>query len=118
MGKHYLRIKKNNDFQKVFAKGKRGFSSRLTLLYHPSDRIRMGICVSKKHGGSVTRNRIKRLLREIFRLHESQVKSNYSYIFVPRVAENYDYRELERDYLYILKKCGLLKSPADEEKKK
>lgn len=108
MGKKYLRIKKNNEFQKIFAKGKRGFSARLTLLYTPSDTTRMGICVGKKHGGSVTRNRIKRLLREIFRLNAESIKKNYSYILVPKTAEKYDYRELEKDFLYILKKQDLL----------
>lgn len=108
MGKKYLRIKKNNEFQKIFAKGKRAFSSRLTLLYLPSDRLRMGICVGKKYGGSVQRNRIKRLLREIFRRNEDGIKKNYSYILVPKVAEKYEYRELEKDFSYILKKNDLL----------
>lgn len=118
MGKNYLRIKKNNEFQRIFAKGKRGFSSRLTLLYQPSDKTRMGICVSKKHGGSVTRNRIKRLLREIFRLNGNKIKKNYAYILVPRTAEDYKYRELEKDFLFILKKHDLLEKKEDENGKR
>ena len=60
------RLKKEKDFNLVFKKGKRAFSSKLTLVYLPSDEIKVGYAVSKKHGGSVVRNRIKRLLRESF----------------------------------------------------
>ena len=103
----YVRIKKNTEFQKIFTKAKRAFSAKLTLLYFPSEKMKMGICVSKKHGNSVTRNRVKRLLREIFRLKEDKLKQNYSYVLLPKVAESYDYRALERDFLYLVKKHKL-----------
>lgn len=105
----YLRIKKNKEFQKIFEKGKRGFSAHLTILYLTSDQMKMGICVTKKHGKSVQRNRIKRLIREIFRQHQEEIKENYSYVILPKVAEEYDYKTLERDFIYIIKKKGLKK---------
>lgn len=105
----YEKIKKNTEFQKIFSKGKRGFSSRLTVLYYPSQTLRMGICVSKKHGNSVTRNRVKRLLREIFRLNGDKLKREYNYVLVPKAAENYRYDELEKDFLYVVKKQNLFK---------
>lgn len=112
----YFKIKKNTEFQKIFAKGKRGFSSRLTLLYVPSDVFKMGICVSKKHGNSVTRNRIKRLLREIFRLNADKLKKEYNYVLLPKAAETYEYRALEKDFLYVVKKQNLLKDSAKDKK--
>lgn len=110
---NYVRIKKNTEFQKIFAKGRRGFSARLTLLYLPAETLQMGICVSKKHGNSVRRNRIKRIMREIFRLHADELKEGYAYVFLPKVAEEYDYHAIERDFLRILEKQNLKKSPPE-----
>jgi ribonuclease P protein component len=109
----YARIKKNNEFQKIFSKGKRGYSSRLTLIFSPEKGIKMGICVGKKHGNSVTRNRVKRLLREVFRKNLPALKDNYNYVLVPKAAEEYSLRELEKDFLYIVKKQRLLKEPEE-----
>ena len=70
----YLRLKKQADFQKLFQHGKRAFSASLTMVYRASDKTRMGISVGKKHGKSVQRNRIKRLIREAFRLAQGEMK--------------------------------------------
>lgn len=91
---NYLKIKKNGDFQKLFKKGKRVFSPRLTLLYCPSDELRMGLAVSKKHGKAHTRNRIKRLCREAFRLNAPALTKNYAIIILPRVSESYSFAEI------------------------
>lgn len=113
----YDRIKKNTEFQKIFSNGKRGFAPRLTLLYLPSDGMKMGICVSKKHGNSVRRNRVKRLLREIFRLHAEELKENYCYVLLPRTAETYEYHALEKDFLHILDRQKLRKNLKVREEK-
>ena len=65
----YLRLKKQADFERLFHKGKRAFSPSLTLIYRPSDSMRMGISIGKRHGKSVKRNRIKRLIRLV---HEGE----------------------------------------------
>ena len=53
------RLKKEKDFNIVFNKGKRLYSSDLTLLYLPSEELKVGYAVGKKHGGSVKRNKVK-----------------------------------------------------------
>ena len=58
------RLKRSVDFDKVFKKGKRAFSNSLTLVYFKTESLKAGFAVSKKHGKSVKRNRIKRLLRD------------------------------------------------------
>ena len=63
----YVKLKKQADFQKLFNKGKRAFSSTVTVLYAPYKETRMGISIGKRHGTAVKRNRIKRLIREAFR---------------------------------------------------
>ncbi len=89
---HYLRLKKNGDFQKLFKKGKRVFSAELTIIYTPcKNRTIMGIALSKKHGKAVKRNRIKRLIRAAFNDSYSCLSGNYNMVIMPKVEEEYSY---------------------------
>ena len=87
----YFRLKKEKEFQKVFHKGKRLSSPSVTIVYFPADKLKMGISIGKKHGKSVQRNRIKRLLREAFRLNAPSIKGNYLLILLPRISEKYSF---------------------------
>lgn len=102
----YVRIKKNGDFSKIFSKGKKARAATLSIIYFPSDKFRMGICISKKYGKAVKRNRIKRLIRAVFIGEKRRVK-NASILVLPKVAEEYSYAAFKRDLQYILKKENL-----------
>ncbi|PIE32151.1 ribonuclease P protein component [candidate division KSB3 bacterium] len=68
-GKHE-RIRRKNDFQRVFQNGKKSSSSSCIVYsaVSPTQRCcRLGIVASRKVGNAVTRNRCKRIVREIFR---------------------------------------------------
>ena len=103
---NYLRIKKNTDFQKLFKRGKRVFSPTLTLIYFPSDKPRMGVAVSKKHGKAVKRNRIKRLVRESFSRNVGKVNRSYSYIILPKVADSYTFEGFEKSLISCFKRIN------------
>ena len=45
---------------------------------------RLGLMVGRKHGGAVRRNRIKRLLREAFRLEDEAIPGGYDLICIPK----------------------------------
>ena len=100
----YLRLKKQTDFQKLFQKGKRAYSASVMMVYRPSNKTYMGISVGKKHGKSVQRNRIKRLVREAFRGVLQDVKGNYSIVFIPKILEEYSLSAFERDIRWMIKK--------------
>lgn len=100
----YLRIKKQADFQKLFAKGKRAFSPSFVLLYTPSKSMRMGVSVGKKHGNAVKRNKIKRLVREAFRLSVDKAEKNYAFIVLPKVKEEYSFHEYKKHFEKIIEK--------------
>ena len=104
----YSRLKKNNDFQKLFSRGKKSFSPALILLYMPAKQTMLGVCVSKKHGKSVKRNRIKRLLREAFRKVCPRLKGSYACILLPKQAEEYTLAGFEKSLRIALKREGLL----------
>ena len=105
----YNRIKKNNDFQRLFSRGKKCFSPALIVLYMPAKKTALGVCVSKKHGTSVKRNRIKRLLREAFRAVCPALGGQYSVILIPKQAEEYSFAAFEKSLRSALKKEGLLR---------
>ena len=100
----YLRLKKQTDFQKLFQKGKRAYSISVMMVYRPSDKTYMGISVGKKHGKSVKRNKIKRLIREAFRSAVTQMQGKYSIVLIPKVLEEYSFHTFERDIQWMIKK--------------
>ena len=100
----YYRLKKQSDFQKIFKKGKRGFSPSLTVLYTPSKTMTMGISIGKKHGKSVKRNRIKRLLREAFRATQGEMTGTYSIVLLPKVSDEYSLELYVRHLRWIIRK--------------
>ncbi len=102
------RLKKEKDFNLVFSKGKRLFSSTLTLIYFPTKELKAGFAVSKKHGGSVKRNRIKRLLRESFRSFTPRLGKNFFFVFIPKVQEEYTLKSFQKDMGYLFKKGGII----------
>ncbi len=100
------RLKKEKDFNQVFKKGKRLFSDSLTLVYLPANSIKAGFAVSKKHGGSVQRNRIKRILRESFRSFVPYFRQNFFFVFIPKVKDEYSLSQFKKDMAYLFKKGG------------
>ena len=106
------RLKKEKDFNLVFKKGKRLYSSSLTLVYFASHETKAGFCVSKKHGKSVKRNYIKRILRESFRSFAPLLRKNFFFVFIPKVCEDYSLQEYKKCMNYLFKKGGFLDSNA------
>ncbi|ADK17297.1 MULTISPECIES: ribonuclease P protein component [Clostridium] len=104
------RIKKNAEFRAVYRRGK-SFSNNLLVLYIYRNKKginRLGISVSKKVGKSVIRNRIKRLIKENFRLNIEDIKVGYDLVFIARNLSNgKSYIEIENSMKNLIKKAGL-----------
>ena len=100
----YYRLKKQADFQRLFQKGKRAYSPSLSVIYRPAEKMTMGISVGKRHGKSVQRNRIKRLLREAFRSVQGEMQHNYAIVLIPKVSEEYSFHTFERHLQCMIKK--------------
>ncbi|MBQ8160169.1 MAG: ribonuclease P protein component [Clostridia bacterium] len=113
------RLKKNGAFQYVYHRGKSASRRDLVMLYAKSKSVKVGFSVSKKVGNAVTRNLVKRRLRECFRPYLGDVK-NGLYIVVARPsAAGTTYQSLSRQTEELLRKLQAFRSenshPADEE---
>jgi ribonuclease P protein component len=94
------RLSRSADFERVYRRGRAQGNRHLVLYAFPrageGDGPRLGVSVSRKVGGAVERNRVKRLLREAFRAHAGELPADHDFVVVARP----DARELaERDGL-------------------
>lgn len=103
-------LKLNHIFRRLY-KTKGVANSHIVLYARPnhSDRNRVGITVSKKLGGAVVRNRIRRRLREVYRLNEDAFKPGFDIVVVAR-SKSVDapFPTLVKAYLSLAEKAGIL----------
>lgn len=82
-------LRSGKDFERVYALKCKGADGVLLLFVaaNGSGETRIGLSVSKKHGGAVVRNRLKRWLREAFRLERSRIPEGLDLIAIPLAAD-------------------------------
>ena len=107
-------LKKNYEINKVIKKGKFYGGHYLSFFILPNNENKNYICVTvnKKTGNSVIRNRIKRKLRENYRLIEENILYGYNIVIMWKKNieyENASFENIKCDFEYILKKAGVLK---------
>ena len=103
-------LKKNADFQKVYQNGKSAANSLLVLYARrrDDDHNRVGISVSKKVGNSLVRHRLRRLIRESYRLNELKFGKGLDMVFIARPgAREASFPDTERAVLHLMRKMKL-----------
>jgi ribonuclease P protein component len=103
-------IKKNYEFVRLYKNGKFYVGKFLVLYVLPNklNNKRLGITVSKKQGKSVTRNRIRRLIRENYRLFEGYVLNGFDLVFAARTADKVpDFQDVRKEMKFLLKRLGV-----------
>ena len=109
-------LKQNHLFRRLYRKGASSANAYLVLYCRKngSTENRVGLTVSAKLGHAVHRNRLRRRLREIYRLHEQQFARGYDFVVVARSrAMQADYHQLERAYLSLAARLGVLRQEAE-----
>jgi len=108
-----MRIKQSHDFARLRREGQRLANGCLVANWRrlPEDaHSRLGVITSGKIGNAVVRSRARRLLREVFRVHQHELAQPIDLVLVARQSlVKSDFGAVEKDFLTTLRKAGLLK---------
>jgi ribonuclease P protein component len=118
-----FRLRRSSEFKLVRESGKSWTGTYLILLALnrgagvPS---RVGMITTRRLGNAVVRNRVRRRMREIFRLNQHQMRDGYWIVAIARASSaSAAYQELERDWLRLAERASILEimshgsNPAD-----
>ncbi|PFJ17873.1 ribonuclease P protein component [Bacillus cereus] len=105
------RIKKNDEFQTVFQKGKSN-ANRQFVVYQldkeEQPNFRIGLSVSKKIGNAVVRNRIKRMIRQSITELKDEIDSGKDFVIIARKpCAEMTYEEVKKSLIHVLKRSGM-----------
>jgi len=105
-------LKLNHIFRRLYATS--GYANSYLVLYAKPNRTatnRVGITAGKKLGHAVVRNRVRRRLREIYRIHEDRFAPGWDIVVVARSrCVGADFRKLTHAYLSLAQKAGITKA--------
>ncbi len=108
----YGRVKRSWQFKKIYKEGVKYFDNLFILYVLPNNtqETRIGLTVTKKVGISVQRNRIKRLIREVFRSLSEIEPGNDLVIIARKAALNLKYSKVQASLTRLLYRAGILGS--------
>ena len=109
--KHTVSLKQNHEFRRLYNKGKSAVSPYFAVYCRQTRRpySRLGITTGVKLGKAVKRNLVRRRIRELYRTNEDKLLPGYDIVVVARTRAIYGkYADLERSFLQLMKKLGIL----------
>ncbi len=100
------RVRTQRDFRRAYQRGQRATGQWLTVVVCATTAgagLRVGLSVSKDHGGAVRRNKLKRLLREAFRLERAAFAGDLDLVLIPRVrADDFPLAALRAELVQLV----------------
>lgn len=105
------RLLSTRDFKVVYQNKRWTSNEYLSLYFLPKKESgkRIGFSIKKKIGSAVIRNKIKRILREVYRLNKYNIKDNFDFVItVRKIFPIISYKSIEPYFLKLFKKVNLL----------
>lgn len=110
---HYTKvIKKRGSFRYLLNKGKSVRSNSISIYYSFINKTynTFGVCVSKKNGNSISRNKLKRWVREVYKINEPFLKKGLNVVILVKkdiTFKDVDFYILKEEIEMILRKENL-----------
>jgi len=104
-------LTRNHEFKRLYSKGKSSASQCAVVYCRRNGRLgnRLGITVSTKLGCAVRRNRIRRRLKEVYRLNEKNLFTGYDIVIIARMRSlTIRFSELESSVLSLFRKLRIM----------
>jgi ribonuclease P protein component len=104
---HEVRIVRSSDYKRLYKEGRKVYSEKFVLFGRENgiSHHRLGITVSRKVGGAVVRNRVKRLFREIFRKSCREIPNRLDIVVNAKTGcADALYPELREEFLTAVRK--------------
>lgn len=109
-----MRLRWSGEFARIKLEGRRLARGCLIANWvaeagREGEPLRLGVVTSKSIGGAVDRNRARRLMREVFRLNQRQVKRPLTLVLIARPSiVGKGLADVERDFLQLMRQAQLL----------
>ena len=106
-----ISIKENSDFKRAYYRGKSVVKKRIVVYYRKNrlEENRLGVTVSPKIGCAVIRNRVRRLIKENYRILQG-LQEGYDIVIVARSSsKDSSFDDIGKDLRKALSECSLLR---------